>query len=436
MIRKSILFGVSLLFVFTCSSAFSQEGNLQAEITVNAGKVIAELKPYVINGFNVNNSMQILTIRDRVARLGTVTLTTPAGELGDTQYLSEKDLDFFKTQQTYIGNPHTFMQVRLAGGTIEAAVKQVKYCKEIGIRVDVWTIGNEPTLYGQKFGDNSWTIEKYCTVFRDYVNAMKKADPNLKFAGPVPNQPDDGWIRKFITECGDIVDVLAWHWYPTDGKTGAAGSLATAKDAKAMIRRYQSWLKDPKINPRGYKRQIGTAVTEWAIHWDTVNNKLLTDMAGVLWSAEVIGCFVEAGLDYSHYFCLNQYGGHALFNKINKPRLLYYLFVMFKEHFGQKMIESGSSINPVRTIATLKSEKSVSVFLINQSPDKAVDAAVKVEGMRASASVGVSVEAYELSDEVRYEKMADDLVRKAKTGVSVTLKPYSVTLLVLTYGNP
>ncbi|MBN1410567.1 MAG: hypothetical protein JW969_06955 [Spirochaetales bacterium] len=425
--KKAIVFlGMCLL---SGVLAWGKESKGVSEITIQTGTVLSELKPYIINGVNVNNAMQILTIKKYVDKLGTVTITTPAGNLGDDRFLSEKDLDFFKTQQEYIGNPHTFMQVRLFEGTKDAAVNQLKYTRKIGLDVNVWTIGNEPDLYASHRGDASWTAGRYCREFREYVNAMKAVDPGLKFAGPVTSQPYDNWIKEFIYECGDIVDVLAWHWYPTDGKGNAEEALKTASQTKNIILKYKGWLKDPRTNPKGYKRHIQTGITEWAIHWNTPYLKFLTDMVGVLWSAEVLGYYMETGLDYSHYFCLNQYGGHALFNKINRPRLLYYLFVMYKEHSGKVLLGSHSGNDLVKVVATRKSEKNLSVFLINQDPSNAVSVSVKAEGMPNVRSA----EAFELTDSIKYEKVSSKNVTVGKKGVMLGLKPYSVTVVLLNF---
>jgi len=50
---------------------------------------------------------------------------------------------------------------------------------------------------------------------------------------------------------GDLVDVLAWQWYPSDGSMPEEQALATAKDVGDHIRMFRAWTKDPEINPLG-----------------------------------------------------------------------------------------------------------------------------------------------------------------------------------------
>jgi hypothetical protein len=420
---------IILLTLGTCVISDNVRGRsgTTAEISVDAGKVRAKVSPTLINGFNFNNAMQVYTIRDLIEKLHITTITYPAGNIGDEQNHTEYDLGFFKTQQEYLGNPFTFVQTRLYGGTPEDAAEAIRLVKKLGIRVDVWTIGNEPDLYDRKRGDASWTPEKYCNVFREYAEKMKEVDPDIKLGGPAVSQPKDGWIRKFIHECGDIVDVLIWHWYPTGGNLDDAIAVETAFMAYETIDNYKEWLKDPVMNPKGYNRPIKTAITEWALHWDTPKFRHLTDMTAVLWSAQALAIFAENEIDYEHYFCLNWLGGHAIFNQLNRPRLMYYLFVLFAGHWGKEVIAVRSSDVEVRVWATKNSDRDISVFIIHvgQEHTKNIDiAAHNFPSIR-------SAEAWELVKEVEKKQKFNHKTLKIKGNVRITLQPWSFTVVRL-----
>jgi hypothetical protein len=418
---------IILLALGTCVTSDNVRGRsgTTAVISVDAGKVMAKVSPTLINGFNFNNAMQVYTIRDIIERLHITTITYPAGNIGDEQNHTEYDLKFFKTQQEYLGNPFTFVQTRLYGGTPEDAVEAIRLTKKLGIRVDVWTIGNEPDLYDRKRGDASWTPEKYCKVFRGYAKKMKGVDPDIKLGGPAVSQPKDGWIRKFIYECGDIVDVLIWHWYPTSGNLADFLAVETATLAYRMIDRYKEWLVDPEMNPKGYNRPIKTAITEWALHWDTPKFRHLTDMTAVLWSAQVLAIYAEMELDYAHYFCLNWLGGHAIFNQLNRPRLMYYLFVLFAEHWGKEVVMAYSPDDEVCVWATRHGDRDISVFLIHIGEEQTKKIDIAVDNFPAIEKA----EVWELVKEVDKKQKLNHRTLTIKGSIRIRLKPWSLTVV-------
>ncbi|MEI8093370.1 MAG: hypothetical protein WCG80_04105 [Spirochaetales bacterium] len=241
-----------------------------------------------IGGFNVSNAMLLIKIKDRMANLVAPTYTWPAGNVGDEFAMDRSVLDYLRLQQKFVPAGVWFNQFNLFQGTLEQAVEQVRLAKELGVRTDVWTVGNEADLYGPNRGDRSWTPQKYASVFRQWATALKATYPGLVISGPAISQPNDEWMRVFIAECGDLVDVLSWHWYPTNGKANDADALRTSQDAAAMVNKYQSWLTDPARNPKGYTRTIPTAVTEFALHWDSTNGNQLDDLVGATWTADVL----------------------------------------------------------------------------------------------------------------------------------------------------
>jgi hypothetical protein len=107
-----------------------------------------------------------------------------------------------------------------------------------------------------------------------------------------------------------------------------------------MVKKYQSWLVDPAYNPKGYGRPIECALTEFSIHWDTQNELQISDAIGACWTADVLGYLLDSGIDYSHYFCLGEYGGHAVFNKSGKARTLFWVFDFYKNHARAKRLVS------------------------------------------------------------------------------------------------
>lgn len=401
------------------------EDESEVMIYANVENIITKIKPESIRGMNLNNSMQVAKVIDKAQELKIPTITYPAGNMGDAEDCnSEIKLKFFSLQQSMVGNPFTFVQTRVFGGSPELAVESIKNAEKVGIRVDVWSIGNEPDLY-YRANAPEWTPEYYAKVFREQVTAMRKYKPDIKVAGPMVSQPKDDWILTFIKENGDLVDVLAWHWYPTSGDADDEVALATATDIVNQIKRYRNYLKDPQINPKGYKREIKLALTEYAIHWNTPNKRHLADMVGAMWLAEVVGYLAREGIDYSHYFCFGEYGGHSLFEPgTYKPRPSYWVFNFYANYFATNMIETASSDKKVKVFGS-KDEENLFFILVNQSKSKTKRVIFNLMNLKGKIS------------ELKYSILTADLKganvdvldKKIENEISIDLPPYSVVAI-------
>lgn len=365
----------------------SKDGN--EVVQVDYSKVIARTKPEAIRGVNMNNGMVIAKVMDKVKRMKVTTLSYPAGNIADEKDCNTgADFSYFSLQQSMLGSPFTFIQVRLFDGTPELAVQSIINAASNDVRADVWLIGNEPDLYPPSYAENKvpeWTISQYNQAFRDFALKMKAFKPEIKLAGPVVSQPKSSWIESFITENGDLFDVLAWHWYPSDGTWTDEKALKSALYIRDQIREYKSWLKDPKINPKGYKKDYKLALTEFAIHADSSNNKHLTDMISAMWVAEVMAYLAMDGIDYSHYFCMGAYGGHAIFeNLVNTARPVYYVYNLLANRTGTNWMNTLTSDDKIKAFGTTDGDKMKYLLLINQNQDaKFVD--IELKGMKSPA---------------------------------------------------
>ncbi len=400
------------------------------EVVIHADSeyITAVVKPYSIRGMNLNNSMQIAKVVDKANALKIPTVTYPAGNIGDTHDMTrEMDFNFFSLQLSMLETmPFVFVQTRVFGGTVEGAIQSVKNAEKVGVKVDVWSIGNEPDLYYRAHAPE-WTPEYYAKVFRDQATALKSYNKDIKIAGPMVSQPKDDWIKVFIKECGDLVDVLAWHWYPTSGDASDEMALATAPDIKDQIQRYRSWLKDPKMNPKGYKRDIKLALTEYAIHWNTPNKRHLGDMVGAMWLAEVLGYLAEGELDYSHYFCFGEYGGHSLFEQGNyKPRPSYWVFNFYANYFGKNIIASISSDEKVKVI-TSKDENKIYFMVVNQSKNQVKKLTLSLINNKNKFSKVIN---NSLTGEIK-GPVVKATTNNFSDNIKLELAPYSVNAIVL-----
>ncbi len=310
---------------------------------IRIGQEIGSIPQFAIAGFNFGNWMQVYDLQDKLSAIRIGILRFPAGNYGDEHDRSRTDLDFLKLQLSFLGDPSLIMQARLFGGvtgsgTPADAVAAADYARRIGLDIKYWEVGNEPDLYTTHRGDPSWTADKYCREFRRFAAALKEFDPSIKLAGPAISQggtpTGDNWIRTFIRRCGDIVDLLTWHFYPTDGTESDRAALATSGRVSQQIARYRAWLKDPAINPAGHNRHIGLGITEFGLSWNTNNFRHLTDMIAGLWTADVLGQMAANGLTVGAYFALQDTGGHGLIDTAGWNRPTYWVFAMLKGFVG------------------------------------------------------------------------------------------------------
>lgn len=304
----------------------------QAEsYTLSLGKPVVKVKPHLINGMNFGNWMIVYDLLSEYQALNIPLLRFPAGNYGDDYLLSQASLRLFKMVSDSLGTI-PMVQHNLVQGDVAEAVKWVEYAKTENLGIRHWFIGNEPDLYGPNRGKTQWTPEYYADRFREYALAIKAVDPEAIIIGPaVTGTPNEEWLKTFLFIAGDLVDILAWQWYPTDGSMETWAALATAAQVGEHISMFRSWTKDPVINPLGHQREIPLFISEFGLSWRTNHARLLTDMTAALWLAEVYGEMVHAELDYSAYFALQGTGGHGLFDSALWPRPTYFVLWMLAQ---------------------------------------------------------------------------------------------------------
>ena len=295
--------------------------------------------PAILRGYNIGNWMQVGEFAREMRAAPAAALRFPGGNAGDDDDLTGPRLDLFKTNLELLGGPapELLIQTRVfqgrtgavAANAPEDAASAVRLARERGLTVPVWEIGNEPDLFAVTRGDASWTPERYCEVFRAQAAAIKREDPQARIAGPavsgaMPAAPD--FARRFIALCGDVVDVLTWHIYPTDGTGSDAAALASIGEATRWPAEYRKLLSDPASNPLGHARAVELGVTEYGLSWRTDGQRFIGEQVGALWAAEFALRSAEAGLRFAHYFAYQGTGFHGLLDSGGAPRPTYYAF--------------------------------------------------------------------------------------------------------------
>ncbi|WP_341678409.1 hypothetical protein [Niveibacterium sp. SC-1] len=397
-------------------------------LQIDPANVVAPVNPQVLNGYNFGNWMPVAEYLEQVQAIPINTLRFPGGNVGDEYDMKPEALDVFKQNLQLMGNPQVLMHTRVfqakaneapAKNQPQDAADFVRWTRERGIKAPYWEIGNEPDLFAVTRGDPSWTPERYCDVFRAQAAAIRAVDPQALIAGPavsgaVPAR--DRFLEAFVQACGDVVDVVTYHIYPTDGRMGDAAALATASDGDEIIQRYRKLWADPEKNPKGYQRAVKWGVTEYSLSWRSDDPHHLDDMPAAMWAMEVTLRLNKNRLDTVQYFALLTTGGHGLIDTGGIQRPTYYAFGMLGQLKGN-FIGARVDDPDLWTHAALDG-KTLDVIVINKG--------------KAPKDIVTTLPGYQLQEgEYFDEKITYDQKDNAKLKPAKTLKlgGYTVTRL-------
>lgn len=369
-------------------------------VSAQLGDPGPDISPGAITGFNVGLAMQFALHLSEFQALDIHTLRFPPGNDADNYPLTRNMVEALKVQWQLLGEPELLIVTNFFEGA-EHAQSAARSFDETGIPVHAWAIGNEPDLYPRNRMDPSWTVEVYCDRFRSVAEVLREIDPEAVISGPAVSgsRPlGETYLRDFLTLCGDVIDVLSWHIYPTDGTWDDEAALATSQQVGEEIQRYRSWLRDPEINPLGYERDIGLAITEFGLSWRTPNFRHLEDMIAALWLADALGQMATEGVTWGHYFALQAMGGHGLIARGGWLRPTYTVYEMLAGFTGRtRSIELDNAPALLGAYAA-ENEDGLRVLIVNRGTE---DIEVVLE-----PTLGSELEVKTLSDEIFDEALS------------------------------
>lgn len=351
----------------------------EARVSVHADREGPAVNPAVTRGFNFGNWMAVAEHREALARVPAASLRFPGGNIGDDQDMDAATLDTFKSLLSLVaGQPGLVVQTRVYAGrvdrkaanTADDAAAAVRMARERGLKVAIWEIGNEPDLYATVRGDTRWTPERYCTVFRAQAAAIKATQPGARVAGPAVSGSTASamaFLERFVELCGDAVDVLTWHLYPTNGDGSEDAALASVTQVDASVEHVRRLWIDPKRNPLGHQRKPQLAVTEYGLSWKTDRPRFLADQTAALWAAEAALRLAQHGVDAAHYFAYQGTGFHGLLDNAGVPRPTYYAFRMLGDLQGRFV--GADSSHPGLWSHAAKDGDQIRVLLLNTTSE-------------------------------------------------------------------
>ncbi|HYD40379.1 MAG TPA: hypothetical protein VEB43_06080 [Anaeromyxobacter sp.] len=408
-------------------------------LVVYADEVLAPVNRNVLSGFNYATANIVDFMEDlQAVKAGQLRV---GGESYDRNDLSEAVLGNIKANVLILRSqegegavPGAVVQTRVGwlgtqGGEPrnqpEDAANAVRWAKAMGLKVDYWEIGNEPDLYGAKQSAPDYTPQKYCATFRAQAAAMKAVDPAVKVAGPVVSGAKparDTFLEQFVKDCGDVVDVLTWHIYPTDGGADDDLAFSTAAEADQTVDAYRALWADKRANPKGWQRPIELGVTEYGLSWQSGRARHLSDMPAAMWTLETALRLNEKGVGSAHYFSIQGMQNHGLVDQSGARRPVWYAFITLSKLSGN-LVAAATGDDDVWAHAARAGDR-LDVVLVNKAT--------------APKTLPVAVPGFTL----RHAAYFDDAVTKDERPVeplavaaAVTLPPRSVVHLAYGQGD-
>jgi len=404
---------------------------------VNAAQPIGVVSPYVFGSNYGPWTFLSPGAKPKAIEAKLKLIRFPGGNWGDENDLMEYQIDQFIALCRELG-AEPLISVRLANGSPEVAANWVKYANQTkGYNIKYWSIGNEPSLYRTRLGLTDYDTTRFNQEWRKFAEAMRTVDPTIKLVGPDTHQftadfaqnPKDvnqkDWLEEFLKANGDLVDIVAVHRYPfpidqSNPIPTKEELLASSAEWDQIIPALRKLIKDTT----GQDKPI--AVTEVNSNWANVSGGEASPETfyNALWWSDALGRMMRQGVDVVAQFSLTSAPGsgeHGLFAR-GDPRPMYYVYPMY-QRFGNQLVSASTDNADVSIFASKRDDGALTLMLINRSPNEATRRLQLIGFTPQSAS-----EVWRFDETHNAEKIGS---QKIEDGASITVPPYSMTLLVV-----
>lgn len=358
----------------------------------------------------------------------------PGGNWGDQHDLDSQQIDDFITLCRQL-QAEPAISVRLRDGDPARAAALLRYAnvtKDYGVRY--WSIGNEPTLYGE------YDIARFNREWRATALAMRAVDPQIVLIGPDIHQFDvtgqmrdpqgrfslHEFLRTFLQANGDLIDIVSIHRYPfpvqpKDGDPTVEQLRAHSREWDALIPALRTIIRETT------GRELPVAVTEVNANWTgTFGGDATPDSTfAAVWWADSLGRMIRQRVEIVAHFAIfaPQSEGWGLLNSFS-TRPAYDVYQLYSL-FGQEQLYASSDDPDITVVAARRSDGALTLMITNLA-----DRPTERRLMLAGGTLPDSAETWRLDAEHRGTQ-----VDPTPLGAGMlTLPAQSVTLLVLPSG--
>jgi len=279
----------------------------------------------------------------------------------------------FVKETREIKNAEPIYQISALKTSPEQAAEIVRLAnveKKLGIKY--WSIGNEPNIFKETH-QNDMTIEQFNAVWRACAKAMLAVDPSIVIVGPdvsqmpVPSQPGDKlwrWFDAFIKANGDMVGVVAFHYYPFGTDPATPERITAAPDIFAKnLTELRNYLRET------LKRDVPLMITEINLNWNpavNAGNHGGSSLFAGLWMAEIIGISADQGLAAVLPWTAVRGDGLSIIDTMARPRPTYYA-LQFYADYGTPIREQAQVPDGVKAYVSTLPNGEVIAIAVNRT---------------------------------------------------------------------
>jgi hypothetical protein len=412
---------------------------------------------------------------------------TTTGVLNDWSWFT--DFDAFAAVAVPL-KAQVFITVNYGSGTAQDAADWVTYSnvtKQYGFRY--WEVGNEN--YGSWEYDThaiKWDPVTYATEAKDYIAAMKKADPTIKVGVVVETGEDEldaksprhnvinprtgathhGWTAVMLStlkSLGVKPDFVIYHRYAQApfgesdagllaGKSQSGATWADdAANLRQMVNDYLGADEGGKVelvvteNNSVYSNpgKQSTSLVNGLFMADSLGQLLQTEFNSLVWWALRNGPPVdEAGNQTGNFsaslYGWRTYGDYGMLSPVdsaNPPTPNYYMMKLLS-HFarGGDVVVKATSDNPLLAVyAARRVDGTLSLLVINKSPTATATGSVALNGFVPAGAASVYSYGIPEDDAAKTGTGSPDVALSSLDGVSATFQtsfaPYSAAVIEL-----
>lgn len=371
-------------------------------------------------------------------------------------------------------NAEPYLAVNCGDGDLREARDWVEYCNgtsdtalvkmrrrngaEEPHQVKYWGIGNEV--------DGPWQIgfktpQEYARALTEYSKLMKWVDPNIQLIASAVSVWEKDLVERaqlMLEQSGNLIDYLGLHWYVGNPSHSFSEYMTTSELIEERLCAYEGLIRALRLDNR-IKRPIWIAVDEWNVWYRThpgygqpLNNlEEFYNLEDALMTAIQMNAFIR------HAYSVKMANIAQIVNVIapifTRPeglflQTIFYPFELYSRHCGEVALDvqwegdtfSSDQYSGVRVLdvaATFSlGRKQAAVFVVNRSPDKALETTFTLnEGRFGDVLELYVVNGQDLTSSNSFDQpnMVTTNVQTVMGGAksfTCALEPHSVTVVV------
>lgn len=319
-----------------------------------------------------------------------------------------------------------FVHNRIDDG-IDEALRLMTYCKERGVKVEYWYLGNE--MWSKGCNGGARTPAQYAEMINTFVPRMKAVDPDIKIVVDWrnPYKKFNEEYRELISLAGENIDVLDIHYYNIWGNASIESWLAATPNGVFTGQSYSEEIRAMKqmLAECGHP-EIELAALEWNVGPGKNNTSGVPLKPGTcaMIQAEMMIQFMREGMYMACFWPLFWPEGHftrrGFYNcetdtLYPSSEVLKYLGAFQ----GRELFETPLEIDENILCIAVKYRNGYKMALINKTPE-----------YRNVSLQGRYAEKFNKVIAFTLDESLSDLSRtEMKSGNTIVLNPYSLTFI-------